>query len=207
MGDWPSSITIRGIEPTRIWPWSITHNHLSESLSEQLRLHRLALESTEGFHECAYEFASHLRRSYFEPRDLQTSTDIIEYIDRWLQKLNRDPGSSVEFDYREYYFTAPALELFRVRLSELSRNGRDILVDPWPAPDKECSQGKSGGTRFEVYTEERLLQRTNAIFNGALRIYNDIVERRFPAFDRRNQMRYTLPFRMRGELRLPEAHE
>ena len=58
---------------------------------------------------------------------------------------------------------------------------------------------------FERYTEERLLQRTNAIFNGALQIYNRIVERWLPAFNKRNQMRYMLPFRMGGELRLLEA--
>ena len=58
---------------------------------------------------------------------------------------------------------------------------------------------------FECYTEERLLQRTNAVFNGALRIYNDIVERWLPAFNRRNQMKHALPFRMRGELRLLEG--
>ena len=55
---------------------------------------------------------------------------------------------------------------------------------------------------FERYTEERLLQRTNAIFNAALRIYNDIVERWFSAFNKRTQMSHVLPFRMRGELRL-----
>ena len=58
---------------------------------------------------------------------------------------------------------------------------------------------------FERYTEERLLQRTNAIFNGALEIYNRIVERWLPAFNKRNQMTYMLPFRMSGELRLLEA--
>ena len=57
------------------------------------------------------------------------------------------------------------------------------------------------------YTEESVLQRTNAIFNGTLRIYNNIVERCLPTFNKRNQMRYMLPFRMRGELSLPEAYK
>ena len=125
----------------------------------------------------------------------------------WIQKLKGDPGSSVSFGYRDDFFTAPELEFLRERFSELSHNGIDILMDPWPAPDKEWPQGKSGRMWFERYTRETLLQRTNAILNGALRIYNDIVERRLSAFNKRNQMRYTLPFRMRGELRLPEAHE
>ena len=202
--DWPRSIG-GGIESTRVWPWSVTHNELSRSLSEQLKGFRLALESTVGFHEFAYDFASYLRRNDFEARDIETPTDAIDYIDKWLRKLNEDPRGSVTFGYSGYSFTVPDLELFRERVSELSRNGTDILVDPWPPPDKEWSPGRRGGMWFERYTEERLLQRTNAIFNGALRIYNLIVERWLPAFKRRNQMRYMLPFRMSGELRLLEA--
>ena len=197
--------TSRGIESTRVWPWQITHDELSRSLSEQLKGFRLALESTEGFHEFAYDFASFLRRGNFEARDIQDSSELIDYVDKCLLKLGRDSGSSLTFGPKEYSFTVPDLELFRERLSDLSRNGTDILVGPWPRPDKEWPQGKSGGMWFEIYTEERLLQHTNAIFNGALRIYNYIVERRLPAFNKRNQMRYALPFRMRGELRLVEA--
>ena len=205
--DWPPSITSRRIEPTRVWPWSITHGDLSESLSKQLRSYQLALESTEGFHEFAYEFARYLRRGRFEAEDLQTSTDIIDYFDKWIQILKESPGSSISLGYGDYPSTAPDLAFLRERFSELSHNGIDILMDPWPAPDKELPQGKSGGMWFERYTKETLLRRTNAILNGALRIYNDIVGRRLSAFNKRNQMRYTLPFRMRGELRLPEAHE
>ena len=201
---WPS-LKSRGIESTRVWPWSITHDELSQSLSEQLKGFSLALEFTLGFHEFAYDFASYLRRTDFEARGIGTPTDLIDYIDKWLRHLERDPRSSVTFGYSGYSFTAPKLELFRERVSELSRNGTDILVDPWPTPDKEWSSGRRGGMWFERYTEEGLLQRTNAIFNGALQIYNRIVERWLPGFDKRNQMRYMLPFRMSGELRLLEA--
>ena len=202
--DWPR-LKVRGIEYTRVWPWSITHDELSQSLSEQLKSFRLALELTVGFHEFAYDFAGYLRKSYFEARDINTPIDVVDYIDKWLQHLNRDPRGSVTFGYSEYSFTVPELELFRERVSELFRNGTDILVDPWPPPDKEWPPGRRGGMWFERYTEEGLLQRTNAIFNGALQIYNRIVERWLPAFDKRNQMRYMLPFRMSGELRLLEA--
>ena len=202
--DWPR-LKARGIESTRVWPWSITHDELSQSLSEQLKSLRLALELPVGFHEFAYDFTSYLRKNHFEARDIDTPTDVVDYVDKWLRELNGDPRSSVMFGIRGYSFTAPDLELFRERVSELSRNGTDILVDPWPPPDKEWSPGRRGGMWFERYTEEGLLQRTNAIFNGALQIYNRIVERWLPAFDRRNQMRYMLPFRMSGELRLLEA--
>ena len=202
--NWPSW-TSRGIEPTRVWPWSITHRDLSGLLSKELRSFRLALDSTEGFHELAYDFANTLQRSYFYAMDLQSSTDVIDYIDEWLLKLNGEPGSSVTFGHTGYHFTGPELELFKERLSDLCGNGIDFLQDPWPTPDKEWPPGRSGGMWFENYTEERLVERTNAVFNGALRIYNHIVERWLPAFTKRNQMRYTLPFRMRGVLRLLEA--
>ena len=204
--DWPTSMS-RGIEPNRVWQWSITHENLSESLSKQLLALRLALESAEGFHEFTYDFASFLRRSYMTTKEKQTSSEVIDYIDKWLLEPSRGRGDSITFGRREYSFTVPELEHFRERLSDLARNGTDILVDPWPEPDRKWPHGRSGGMWFEIYTEERLLQRTNAIFNGALRIYNDIVERWLPAFNKRNQMRYMLPFRMRGELRLLEARK
>lgn len=207
LGDWPPSITSRRVEATKVWPWSITYRDLSDSLSKQLRSYRIALESTEGFHEFAYEFARYLRRGRFGAEDLQTSTDMIDYFDKWIRILKESPGSSTSLGYGDYPSEAPDFEFLRERLSELSHNGIDVLIDPWPSPDKEWPQGKSGGMWFERYTNEKLLQRTNAILNGALRIYNDIVERRLSAFNKRNQMRYALPFRMRGELTFPEARE
>ena len=204
--NWPVSIS-RGIEPTRVWPWSIAHDDLSKLLSEELRTLRFALETTTGFHEFAYELSNYLRRSYFGARDLQTPNEVIDYIESQFSRYGNDPRTSITFGCREYNFTMPKLEVFRERVSELSRNGIDILADPWPEPDKEWPLGSSGGMWFEIYSEERLVQRTNAMFNGALRIYNDIVERWLPAFNKRNQMRYTLPFRMRGELSLPEPRK
>ena len=201
--DWPSR-TRRGIESTRVWPWKDTHAELSRLLSHELEALRLALDSKEGFHEFAYDFTSYLRRQSYEARDFQSATDVIDFIDRWLLKLSADPRSSVTFGYKEYAFTVPELECLRERASELSRDGTDILADPWAGPDKEWPARRSGRMWFETFTEERLVQRTNQVFNGALRIYNHIVERWLPAFDKRNQMTYALPFRMRGELRLPD---
>ena len=172
---------------------------MSELLSNELKSLRFALESQEGFHEFAYEFCSYLRRSYFEARDIQTPNEVIAYIESELSRYGGDPRTSIMFGYdREYNFTMSKLEVFRERVAELSRNGIDILTDPWPDPDKPWPEGRSSVRWFERYTDERLLQRTNAIFNAALRIYNDIVERWFSAFNKRGQMSHALPFQMRG---------
>ena len=204
--NWPGWIS-RGIEPTRVWPWSIAHYDLSKLLSEELRTLRFALETTKGFHEFAYELSSYLRRSYFGARDLQTPNEVIDYIESQFSRYGSDPRTSITFGCREYNFTMPKLEAFRERISELSRNGIDILADPWPAPDKPWPEGKSSVMWFELHTDERLLERTNAIFNAALQIYNEIVERWFSAFNKRSQMSHALPYRMRGELRLPSDQQ
>ena len=48
--------------------------------------------------------------------------------------------------------------------------------------------------------DRQVLARAKAIFEGALKIYNDIVDRWFPAFDKRHQMSYRLPIRIEGVL-------
>ena len=204
--NWPGWES-RGIEPTRIWPWNVAHDEISRSLSEQLKTFSLALESQEGFHEFAFEFSSYLRRSYFEARDIQTPEEIVEYIRSKLSRYGGDPRARITFGDRDYSFTMSKLEVFRERVSELSRNGIDILTDPWPSPDKPWPEGRNGVMWFELYTDERLLERTKAIFNAALQIYNEIVERWFSAFNKRFQMSHALPYRMRGELRLPSDQQ
>ena len=199
------SLRSRGIEVTRVWPWSFTHDELSQSLSEQLKSFRLAEESQEGFHEFAYEFTRFLRRNRFAVKDIKDPSDVIDYIDESLLLLNKDPRGTIMFGLSEYSFSLAKLDLLRERISELTSNGRDILVDPWPELEQEWPMGTIGARRSS-FTEESILQRTNAIFNGALRIYNEIVDRCLPTFKKRNQMKYTLPYRMRGELFLPKIH-
>ena len=203
--DWHSTV-IRDIEPTRVWPWHVTHEDLSELLSKELRTLRFAQATKVGLHEFFHEFTSYLRHSYHDTRDLKTAAEVIDYIENSLNRSG-DPRGSVTFGHNDYTWTMPKLELFRERLSELATEGTDILVDPWPGPDKEWPLGKTGGMWFERYTEERLLQRTNAIFNGALQIYNNIVDQWLPTFNKRDQMSHALPLRLRGELKLPPDQE
>ena len=205
--NWPGWHS-RSIEPTRVWPWSVAHDEISQLLSTKLSSKQLAHESQDGFHEFAYELSSYLRRSYFRAREIQTPNDITDFIERELLKYGGDPRTSVTFGYSEYALTLQGLEIFREKVSELSRNGRNILVDPWPGPDRELTVLRVNEMRYEPYTDERLLERTNAVYNAALRIYNDIVDRWFYPFKKRGQMSHALPFRMRGELQfLRDRHQ
>ena len=197
----------RGIEPTRTWPWQITHEDLSDLLAKELKTLQFARATRDGFHEFAHAFTNHLRWTDSRARNLKTSAEVIDYIDKLLSELRRDSIGSVTFGRGEYIWTVPELELFRGQIFDLVSDGTAILEEPWPEPDKEPPSGRTSWIWFETYTEERLLQRTNAIFNGALRIYNEIVDQWLPTFNRRNQMTYALPFRLHGELRLPPALE
>ena len=138
---------------------------------------------------------------YPSARELNTSKEVIDYVQKCLSELGGEPGSSITFGHKDYTWTLPELDKFRERVVELANGGTDILVDPWPGPDKEWPDGKTTVMWEELYTEERLLQRTTAIYNAALRIYNEIIDQWLPTFNRRNQMSYALPFRLVGQLR------
>ena len=199
--EWPS-LRGRPVEPTRIWPWSVTKDELYERLARKLSSLQLALDSPEGFHEFAHDFVGRLGRNRFGAEGPQALDDVIGYIDEQILYLGDDPRSSITFSGSGYSFTVPELESFRERIMEFSRSGINILDDPWPSPDREWPVER---TWFGRYTDAGLVQYTNAIFNGALRIYNDMLERWFSAFSKRHQMRHALPCRLMGRIRLLEG--
>ena len=139
--NWPT-LASRRIESTRVWPWNVTHAELSWLLSEQLKAFGLALDSTEGFHEYAYAFTSDLRKSSFEARDLQSSADVLSFIDKWLLELNRDPRASVTFGHEAYAFTVLELELFRERVSNSSATAQTFSWIRGPGQTKIGRRGE-----------------------------------------------------------------
>ena len=194
----------RSVEPTRIWLWSVTHNELHGRLARKLSSLQLALDSQDGFHEFAHDFAERLVRNRFRARGPQTVDDVVDYIDEQIFRLGDDPRSSITFSDSEHTFTASRFKSLRDRVLEFSRNGINILDDPWPSPDRESPAER---TWFGRYTDEGLVRYTNAVFNGALRIYNDMVERWFSAFNKRHQMSHALPCRLMGKIHLLEGRD
>ena len=191
----------RGVESTRVWPWTITKEDLARSLSDQLRSMTLALESPEGFHEFAYEFARSLSLHASRGQRPFQLSELVQTIEGWMTSIGRDPRSTITIDRQTY--TIPELENILNQTPGAFEQGWSLITEPWPGSDKPLPQDRRGVYWFALYTEERLLERTNAIFGAALRIYNDIVGRWFPAFIKRRQMRFMMPIRLEGELRLP----
>ena len=154
------------------------------------------------------EFAGHLPRHISSTPNAPKINEIVDYIERWITSPGRGPKDRIAIGWRSYTLTE--MELIRDKLLELSQVMGDSLTEPWPGEDKPWPEGRTSVLWFELYTQERLIERTNAIFEGALRVYNDIVDRWLPAFNKRHQMSYMLPLRLEGLLSLrgsPERHE
>ena len=193
----------RGVESTRVWPWTITQTDLSNSLSVQLESMTLALESSVGFHEFAYEFARSLLRYPSRAGTPLRLSELTQHIEEWIASTGGDSRSTITIDRQTY--TMRELEIILTKIRELSIRIGDLITEPWPGSDKPFPHGRKIVWWFELYTEERLLQRTNAIFRAALQIYDDMVKRWFPAFIKRHQMQFIAPLRLEGELRLPSS--
>ena len=192
----------RDVEFTRVWPWTVTHHDLSYLLSEELRSLKFAQATKVGLWEFFHEFTGCLRRNPNYAEKLNTAAEVIDHLENQLSEPGGGSNRSVTFGHKDYSWTPTQFEQFKDKVLLLAGEGIDPVTDPWVGPDKEWPPGKTGGLWFERYTDEQLLQRTNGIFNGALQIYNEIVDQWLQAFKKRNQLTYALPFRLRGELRL-----
>ena len=193
------------IEPTRVWPWITTQESLSTSLAGLLKTYSFALCSKIGVRELAADFADTIPIYLLSKSSAPKVSELINWIDEWTSMRGRGPRDS--FTFGQHRYTVKELELVRATLPELPLNADDGISELWPGPDKQWPKGRTGGWWYERYTGIQLLKRTNAIFDGALSIYNDIVETWFPAFNKRNQMNYMLPLRFEGVLNLRNSSD
>ena len=191
------------IEHTRVWPWTATQEELSTSLSKLLDTYSFALDSTIGFREYACELAESITSNLLTKSRVPRISDFTDWIGEWTTEPGRGPRDSINIG--QHIFTLRELELLRARLLEMQRNIGDTTSKLWPGQDKPWPEDRTIVQWYELYSEKRLLERTRAIFDGALRIYNDIVAQWFRAFNRRHQMSYMLPLRLEGVLNINVA--
>ena len=60
---------------------------------------------------------------------------------------------------------------------------------------------------YEQYTDQRLLERTQAVYGAALRIYADMIHAWFQPFDNRLRFNKLLPLKLMGRLTVPQETE
>ena len=94
-------------------------------------------------------------------------------------------------------YSRDEIEVLGEHLAGLLRDGHQSLQDPWPTADlpRWSSPWKSS-----LYSDERLLDRTAAVYSAALKIYQGMVEHWFLPFSGRLRMYRLMPVRLEGLL-------
>ena len=187
--DWPKWYG-GGIPPTELWSWVNTKSHLVNNLTEALKRRHLSYEAPDAVAELVWAFAldfNHVDNLHQGP--IETSS-MLERIQDLLQYpwMTRRIGGNV-YTWRE-------IENVKDYLAELSADGQDRLFDPWPAADLQLSSPSI----WSRYSDQRLLERTMAVYTAALRIYQAMVERWLPSFVDRLSLYRLMPVRIEGSL-------
>ena len=191
--DWPK---LQGweIEQELIGPsWWIhftTQNQLSDSLDKVLKNYSLASDSFDFRRELTWNFALEIwRRGELQQGSLR--------IDRILDCLNTLSPDTVVRSSRGKDYGPRELEIVAQDLSAMVERGMTEIASPWPNSDLPTGSGFV----WNLYSDERLLERTREIYSGALRIYVSMVEKWFPRFSRRLSLYRILPVKLVGWLR------
>ena len=193
--NWP---VIRGweIEPElkgpSWWGYFTTQEQLSNSLATALRNYSLASDLVDYRRELTWNFALEIwQRGGLE----QESFEIYKVLE-FVGSLSPDTTvtSSRGRDYKPR-----DLEIITQHLSAMVKQGESEIANPWPNPDLPIASGSI----WNLYSDERLLDRTREIYSGALRIYVSIVERWFLAFSFRLPLYRILPVRLEGWITPP----
>lgn len=208
--DWPvlsGETAPRAGGRSRGWPWTRTKSTLTESLSDAFKSRRLVLISEDAVRELTWTFAlAVMNQGCVSPR-LIRSRWILRHIDDIEDAVDRDRGNSEPmYVYKNGIkeFLGEEIDLVKSCLLKLIERDRDIVSDPWPARDVT---NPKGSVVWNFYSDERLLERTNAIYSAALRIYERMVDRWFCGFRDRLRLYRLLPVRLEGRLTCSRPQE
>ena len=186
--DWPAFST-GPVLPTELWNWVNTKSSLAKNLSEALQHRRLSHDMPDAVTELAWEFALNCSGAGSLYEGPIQSRALLELI----QQIPNDPRT---LRIKGNVYVWDEIEIVKDYVSRLIADGQDVLSDPWPASDLAFSSS-SVWSRF---SDHRLLERTSAIYEAALRIYQAMVEQWFKPFADRLRLYRLLPVRLEGSL-------
>ena len=176
---WPW-LEVRSIPSTGVLSWVITRDYLARSLKKVLRDFRFAYQSPVAVRELIWLFArSVANRGAFFGGSISVSIVLARIDGLFGRNVSSWGIGGKRFSRRE-------IEIVRLRLRELVRHGEQRLFDPWGPSDSQ--------------EDCHLLERTEAIYLGALEIYQSVVECWFAPFSDRLQLYRLLPVRLEGRL-------
>ena len=187
--DWPA-FSAGPVPPTELWNWVDTKSSLAKNLAEALQHRRFSRDLPDAVRELAWAFAldcSNAGSFYEGPIQANALLELI-------QRLPNDPRTALRTSDGVYAWDE--IEIIRDYVSRLIASGQDAVSDPWPASDSAFSSS-SVWSRF---SDHRLLERTTAIYEATLRIYQAMVEQWFEPFADRLRLYRLLPVRLEGSL-------
>lgn len=192
--DWP---TLGYSKPSHksAWAWEWTLHELVDSLSQLLQHRVLPISDGPLLQEAVWQTALTVtqRGSFYH-----SPIPLIE-IEECLSRL---PGnifpSGVNEQLRKHYLNQLVTEVNRLR-----KLGEVELYPPWPGPDRNFINGWI----WESYTQQQMLARAKAVYAGAIKGYQQLVNTWFPKFAPRLATAVTLPARLVGIVTLPQPDE
>lgn len=174
------------VSPQSAWPWQLTQETLRGELSALLRAHTLLPEMSLGIHEAAWNYAlrtQSLWELHGEPIALGSLSISPAVPD--------DAGLHGALD-------GLRVGTYRRLLQGFAEDGRSEFPPPWPTADYPL--GARSGHIAAMYSAERLRQRIEASFIGALDLYERLVDEWFRPLASRLRVRSLMPLRVVGVL-------
>ena len=197
--DWPtisSSSLFRQIRDPFWWSYVDTHDKLAQSLSDALHSSTLVVCSRDARHELSWDFVTRVL-GHNRPTSIAFEiAEALSAIDAFRNVIKSYGPNTVVRTLGGRSYEAGELNAIADHLSELADQGSNEIREPWPSSDLPFSQGYV----WNNYSDQRLLERTIAIYSGALRIYRAVVDRWFACFARRLPLNRLLPVRLEGWL-------
>jgi len=194
--DWPT-VHLESTPLSYGWHWTAAKRGLVASLDEMLEKRRFALPSRDAVAELAWVLGcAVMNRGALSPDavPLQEVAPLVRMVRRRLTAhVSCVSFGHIDFSIEEFQLTADYL-------SELEENGERVIVDPWPHCDRIPWEHGQKAYVWNFYSDERLLQRAEAVYSAALRIYQDMVNRWFDHFRDRLPLNCLLPVTLEGIL-------
>lgn len=167
------------------WAWKWAHSELSGQIKRLVEKRRFMVESGPIHDECVWVEA----HAVMGVGSLHPGPFRLEDIE---ERLNRMSPNAALFNNGKIL----NLKLLRQHIFRMKKLGLVELASPWPEPDRDFS----GGLISNLYTDERQLERTIAVYENAIQAYTEIVERYFPSMKYRFQTYVTFPATLKGYL-------
>ena len=195
-----SSQNISYITDPKYWPWVKTRDYLARKLTKAIESNYLTLGSNDAVRELVWDFSRKIYNSSVAKTGEININEILHFIE----------GAQHSNEFLLWYFNGVQIWNWEIKsikchLMELLEHGVNTISEPWPSGDQTMSS--DSGLIWDNYSGQRLLDRTNAIYTGALDIYQKTIDQWLEPFDKQLQLVRPHPARLEGGLVLPDRQD